>query len=164
MKKSILYLLVVTITAITGCQKDPDVEVAVRSSNSLTVALPTNSATTKVEYSDTESGVNLSWEETDKIAIYTADGDFVSAFQYSSLTTDGNANFVSVTSQTTLSDGNDYIALFPAIEGAITLEQYNLEFENIIAEQTQTGNNDSHHLNNAQRMEAEFTYSVTTVH
>ncbi|MFR9585326.1 MAG: hypothetical protein SNI20_04285, partial [Rikenellaceae bacterium] len=127
---------------------------------SLTVALPSDDATTRVEYTDGVSGVDLCWEEDDKFALYTTTGDYVADFLYASVASNGIAKFTSTSSQVTLTDGSNYIAIFPAIEGATTIDDYDTAFAELLANQTQTGNSDSHHLNNAQRMEAEFTYNA----
>ncbi len=158
MKKNILYLLLMVVATITSCQKDPDVTDSTLSGQTLSVSLPIDDSSTRVEFTDNESGVFLSWESGDKFTVYTVDGNYVDDFLYVETNDSGNSVFTSATASTTLISGTSYTAIYPSIDSPSTLDAHRTELADRVANQTQSGNSSSDHLNDALRMESEFTY------
>lgn len=160
MKKYILYIFIITLVTFVSCQKDLDVSPYKSTLQTLIVSLPADCYTTRVSFTDGENDIVLNWEESDKFAIYTMDGDYITDFQYSA-DADGKSIFTAISSATSLSDNTDYIAIYPAIDSPSTLNAHHAELANRLAEQIQSGNNNCNHLNDALRMEAQFTYYTT---
>ncbi|MFR9503956.1 MAG: fimbrillin family protein [Rikenellaceae bacterium] len=160
MKKYIIYTILAMAT-LASCQKYEEVDIA-QSTQILSVSLSDDAATTRVSLTDGESSVTLDWESDDVFTIYTTDGGRVADFKYSSKNDDGTIIFASTDATTFLSDGVEYIAIYPSVDGVTTLEAHRAELESRLSEQTQTGNSDSSHLEDALRMEAEFTYSASS--
>lgn len=131
-------------------------------SKNLIVSLPENNINSRVEFTDGLSGVSLNWEDGDMFSVYSENGVRVADYQFCNSITDNTVIFALVDGSESLTDGETYTAIYPTVEDVETLEEHRTELENRLTEQTQTGNSDNHHLNDALRMEANFTYNATS--
>ncbi len=159
MKKHIIFIVSLMLAGLVGCSEDPNVEVYESAgSQHLIVTLPTTA--TRIEITDGESSVSLNWEESDKFSVYTTDGDYVTDFVYSSLSSnDDTTTFVVDGSGAKLVDKVSYIAVFPSADGSMSLTEHRAAIEAKATSQAQEGNNSKEHFNDHLLMEAEFTYS-----
>lgn len=159
MKKYIAYLA--AALTLVGCEEDLSVfNTTTAPQNALTVSLPTTcSDETRVAFTDGESAISLSWEQGDSFTVYDSDGYKVADYTYYAAgSSSSSAIFTSDSDTNPLSVGSDYTAIYPAVEGATTIDEHRTTLASRIAEQTQVGNNTTSHLNQTLRMEASFTY------
>ncbi|MFR9533071.1 MAG: GLUG motif-containing protein, partial [Rikenellaceae bacterium] len=158
MKKYIIYLA--ALFAFAGCQNDiEELNITLPSQHSLTVSLPTVDDSTRIEFADGESSISLNWEQGDTFTIYDSSGSKVDDYECSASSDSSSAIFTALSGVNQLLDGDSYTAIFPAVEDVITLDDHRTALAARISEQTQVGNNSTNHLNDALRMEAQFTYS-----
>ncbi len=160
--KKVLYILSAIATLIS-CQKEVGLDTITSPiNNSLTISVLSESATTRMEFTDEENGVTLDWDSEDVFTVYTLDGDRVADYQFYEKNSDGTVVFIPTDSSIALSDAVKYEAIYPAVDGVTTVTEHREELESRIATQTQNGNSDKSHLGSALRMEAEFSYSASS--
>lgn len=160
MRKQIIYTAL-ALAAFTSCQEEGIDLYSGATGESIIVSLPSNGVETRMEFTDTESSLALSWDESDKFSIYTTDGVYMTDYQYATSTETSSAIF-NPSGDVALSGGVSYIAIFPATQDAsLSLDEYRTALKNALATQTQAGNDDKSHYNNYLQMEGEFAYSAT---
>ena len=158
MKRLAVITLATSMLGVVSCQHS-DLDVAVNDESSdfvLNVSAP--SSQTRIDYSDTESGINLKWAEGDKFSVFEADTEqWIADFELDQGVGSESAQFV-LAEGGKLDPSKEYVATYPARKdsGITSLSQYSSQEQ--FSNMTQSGTS-YEHFNSSCMMKAEFTGS-----
>lgn len=167
MKKQIrnFTMLLLVATTWTGCTDEAIVENPTTNTSKGTTLIAStgdNSPQTRIDFTDNgTSGIDLKWSAGDEFTIINKSSEkIVGNFVLKSGAGSAQGVFEAV-GNVSLTNGTEYIAVYPAISTAVTASYSYLEHPT--AGYIASGNNDMTQLNDMLYMEAKFKYSGTEV-
>ncbi len=160
MKKRFKLILSLSVIAIgTGCSNDivDDNASIGGSSNGYATLTIGRGVITKVAYDySSDIGLTPSWESDDRISLFDNDQNYITDFQYSSVSESGDVTFTSIVA-CDIVEGSTYEIIYPAVDSYPTFSLgSDVSF-------TQSVNGDTSHLDEAiQFTSGEFIYDPAT--